>query len=785
MRVVLVGADFEENLGLGMIAAAAEAAGHHVEVLPFNQARHASDLAQIIAARAPAVVGLSVQFQHRAYDFLALGRKLRAAGFRGHLTCGGQFPTMAYREVLDAEAGWGMDSVVLHDGEQTFVDLLRALGNGGAIAQVPGLAVRAEDGRAVRTAPRKLLDDLDQLPFARRYRPHARHAGIPFIPLMGSRGCWGSCTFCSITTFYRDARAHGGGKRLRHRNPESIATEMAHLCRAVGGPAVFCFHDDNFLLPRPADSLHRVQAIRAALDARGVGQVALIGKCRPDCLAADLARELRRLGVIRLYVGVENVSAGGAQHLGRQVEATEVREALAACREAGIFACYNLLLFEPEATLEDVEENVAFMREHAAHPVNFCRAEPYYGTPLQRDLAAEGQLSGSYLGFDYRIQDDRVELLFRICATAFRERNFAENGVHNRYMGLGYYATLLDHFYDDPVSTATLAVEADRLTRSIALETASFLEEAMALARGPLDREAIERETALLALRVAAADRIQHAKLDALYAALQGFPERARRKPEARPLPTPRAVDSVRRVAQGVSLGLLAASCALGNQACDHRTVPQSDARPDIIVADPPPRDAGVEGPRRRDVRPDQMNVDPLPPDGGWRDGITSDPLPPDWGVKRDFPYPDPPPPPFDFGPVPIDCLPPDAGADLTATDRAQSGAHPDRQLAARQVAPTGQYRDTTPRRAERSQDLPFYSPPTVSLRATREGEGIRVCLQGDEEAMSLRWQTEGRVMGEGPDVLWVPASEEDQLSVGVRTRGGVAVVSLRCKDVG
>src|ERR1019366_5311625 len=118
---------------------------------------------------------------------------------------------------------------------------------------------------------------------------------------------------------------------------------------------------------------------------------------------------------------------------------------------------YNLLLFEPDATLDDVATNIAFMREHTAHPVNFCRAEPYFGTPLQTTLHDRGTLFGSYLGYDYRITDDRTDLLFRICAAAFRERSFRPDGVTNRTMGLGYSANVLSHFY----GTAT----AERVTR--------------------------------------------------------------------------------------------------------------------------------------------------------------------------------------------------------------------------------------------------------------------------------------------------------------------------------
>jgi len=761
MRIHLVGADFEENLGLCMVAAAAEAARHRVEVLAFNDGCQLEPLARRILDDGPDLVGLSIQFQHRAHEFLLLARRLRAGGYRGHITCGGQFPTMAWSEVI--RGGWGVDSVVLHEGERTVVELLEALAGGRALSGVAGLALPGG-----RTAPRRLEDELDRLPLARRYRPHTLHMGVPFIPIMGSRGCWGRCSYCSITTLYRDARVHGGARLLRHRSPQGIAEEMALLGHAAGGQAVFCFHDDNFLLPRPADSLARVRAIREALDGYGVGTIGIIGKCRPDSLTPELARELRALGVVRLYVGVENVSQAGSDHLQRRVRVEQVDRALRACQEAGIFGCYNLLLFEPDATLEDVERNVAFIRAHASQPVNFCRAEPYHGTPLQRDLARRGRLTGSYLGYDYRLEDDRAELLFRVCAAAFRERNFAPSGVHNRYMGLGYYVTLLERFYDDPARVTALAREAEALTRSIALETADFLDEAIAIAkRGAGDRDRIERETGHLGMRIAEADRLQHARLDEVYALLHGFADTAPRIDRPAPRPSPRLVQLARRMAQGVSVGVWLAACAMGGQGCDDRNVvdpvpndggidmPVNDLGPDLIIVDPPPPDA----------RPDNIIVDPPPIDMG-PDVIISDPVPMDMGPGSDTIIVDPAPP---DGTV-VDMVPFDAGACLEqgeATDVLAS-----------------HWRSTTPERVLRSQDLPLFDPPAPRIAGQRVDEGVRVTLSGCPAGAGLRWQCDGRVEGEGAEVLWRPGSDVDQISVGIRTAGGIAVVSLRLKDL-
>jgi len=140
------------------------------------------------------------------------------------------------------------------------------------------------------------------------------------------------------------------------------------------------------------------------------------------------------------------------------------------------------LIFEPDARVSDVRENVTFMRDHAQHPVNFCRAEPYVGTPLAHSLEARQGLGGSYLGHGYRIEDDDTELLFRVCSSAFRQRNFEAAGVANRSMGLGYSMKLIEFFHAGaPGPMASLSRRTEQLTRSIVLETASFLDTAMTL----------------------------------------------------------------------------------------------------------------------------------------------------------------------------------------------------------------------------------------------------------------------------------------------------------------
>lgn len=750
MRVALIGADFEENLGVGILAACLEKAGHQPMVLPFNVAADTEPLVARLIAEGPDVIGLSIQFQHRAHEFLGLSRALRRAGYRGHVTSGAQFPTLAFREVLEAEHG--VDSVVLHDGEETLVELCAAIARGASIAEVPGLALRGEDGRAFRTAERRMPDDLDAIPFARRYRPHNRHMGVPFVPLVGGRGCWSKCSYCSIVAFYRDGREHGGGRLMRMRSPSNVAAEMALLWHRAGGPSIFCFHDDNFTLPSPARTLERVQAIRDALDDYGVGRIGIVGKARPDTITPELAKGLAELGVIRLYVGVENGSQQGGDHLRRGTQQNHVHGALRACREAGIFNCYNLLVFEPDATLDHVRENMEFIREHAEHPVNFCRAEPYHGTPLHLELSREQDLGGSYLGWNYRIADDRTEVLFRVCSAAFRERNFAPRGVANRYMGLGYAGNVLRRFYPGQRSEV-LRERARLLTRAISLDTAQHLERAIEivesspLSRREADRDAIERKTARLALDVSEADRRWHEALDDLYADMGAHAseprDRERLSPSAKLL----------KLAKTMTVGASIAAVATTSAGC--------------MVSDPVPSDAGVDA---------GFVVDPVPVDAGMMDAGL------DAGAIEDAAVDAP----VDSGFV-VDPLPPDGG--MAASEPGDREAEDDAAYAEngalkRRLRLVDQWRDSSPARSVRTDDLPLSDPPQPRLAAEREGPVVRVRVEDVPIAFGARWESDGEIRGEGPSVEWVPASAMDQLRVAVRTRSGIAVVTIRASEV-
>jgi radical SAM superfamily enzyme YgiQ (UPF0313 family) len=190
--VALVGPEFEENLSLRYLSSSLMAAGFPSAIVPFNRSE---DLPVVLAAllqsgEPPALVGLSLAFQWRAKDFLALAVALRQRGYAGHITAGGHFGTFACREVLRDFAE--IDSICRHEAEHTLVSLAAALRAGSDLASIRGLACRDLRGSVIVT-DLPVLPDLERLPWPDRRGAPLECLGHRMAPLVASRGCYGRC----------------------------------------------------------------------------------------------------------------------------------------------------------------------------------------------------------------------------------------------------------------------------------------------------------------------------------------------------------------------------------------------------------------------------------------------------------------------------------------------------------------------------------------------------------------------------------------------------------------
>jgi anaerobic magnesium-protoporphyrin IX monomethyl ester cyclase len=254
--VILVGFQVQGNLGLGYLAATLRQSGYRVEVFDFQHDRE--ELLAVARQLRPAVIGFSLIFQFYINQFSTLMKYLRAGGINCHFTMGGHFPSLSYERAF--ELAPELDSIVRFEGELTFLELVGLVSTGREWRAIQGIAYRGASG-AVATPPRPLIQDLDRLPFPDRDFKTQYILGRAVMPILASRGCVRTCSFCSIHMFYRAAP----GKMVRTRKPAEVVREMRFLNESQG-ITVFLFQDDDFPLYGPAwrrwaqefvDELHR------------------------------------------------------------------------------------------------------------------------------------------------------------------------------------------------------------------------------------------------------------------------------------------------------------------------------------------------------------------------------------------------------------------------------------------------------------------------------------------------------------------------------------------------
>jgi len=249
-------------LGLAYIAAVLEAAGYAVKIVdalmqgsdqgeqPYADAMFRygltdRQLREIIEREAPDVVGISCLFSNKDFDLRNTARLVKSVFPDCPVVTGGVHPTAIPRTILAEEKA--IDYIVLGEGENTLLALLKALEQGTALDAVDGIAYRNAQQQICLNAKKAFIQQLDGIPFPARHlldmqsyhRLSSAHSGYkqkPYASLISSRGCPAKCTFCSIELLW--------GKVPRYRSSRNILSEIEMLIQRYGIKEIH-FEDDN------------------------------------------------------------------------------------------------------------------------------------------------------------------------------------------------------------------------------------------------------------------------------------------------------------------------------------------------------------------------------------------------------------------------------------------------------------------------------------------------------------------------------------------------------------
>jgi len=153
-KIALVGRRLSrnENLGLGYLTTALNNSGYRVQVEYINRGEDLQRISRAIVNDSFFMVGLSLSDGGSSFLPLSLGELMYRHGYRGHLTAGGHFATLAGGWLLE-RYHW-LDSVVRFAGEVPVVELANCVASGGDLTALAGVSTRFGPG-----LPAPVLDD--------------------------------------------------------------------------------------------------------------------------------------------------------------------------------------------------------------------------------------------------------------------------------------------------------------------------------------------------------------------------------------------------------------------------------------------------------------------------------------------------------------------------------------------------------------------------------------------------------------------------------------------------
>ncbi len=455
--VMLIGFEEVENLGLRSLASWLIQRGRTAQILPYDRMPKEELLCAIRTAQ-PAIVGFSLIFQRMLHEFGDLISYLRERGVSSHFTMGGHFPTVEPQKTLEKIPG--LDTVVRCEGEVTLSELLDSVNHPETWESIKGLTFR-KNGTVISTAPQPLMQDLDDLPFVVRGDKTLEHRGIGLCSVVGSRGCYNDCSFCSIRQFYSEAH----GPKRRARSPGNVVDEIEALYKERNA-RIFIFEDDDLVMRGHRQRLW-VEDLVAELARRGLADDILWRvSCRVDDIDGRILTLMKSAGLMSVYVGIESGNDAGLATYNKHYCVMDIYRAFEVLKKTGISFEFGFMLLNPDSTMDSLRKDIEFlkgMRAYGDATVHFTKMVPYAGTAIERRLKEEGRLTGGIDSPDYNYLDPRLDLLQLFCSNAFHFRNFNHDGLVERLRHAKFDSLVVEKFFSSQCDASAYRKEVSRL----------------------------------------------------------------------------------------------------------------------------------------------------------------------------------------------------------------------------------------------------------------------------------------------------------------------------------
>jgi len=283
-----------------------------------------------------------------------------------------------------------LDCILHNEPDETALELVEALQNGGDFSKIPGISYR-EGERSITTPPRPYIQDLDALPFpawhlvdiSRYVLPYSKK---PYLKVTPARGCPFHCVFCVAKGYY--------GSRLRLRSPESVIEELKYDI-ARFGVTDYLFWTESFTMNRKfvLELCRRITEEKL--------NIRWVCNSRVDSIDEEMLAAMKKAGCWMIGYGVESSSQEILDRSKKGITVQQIEEACRITRKSGIEMTAHIVFGLPGDTPESIRDTIRFAKKMGFDYAQFYCATPWPGTELFKLATRSGWLIHSAPWGDY------------------------------------------------------------------------------------------------------------------------------------------------------------------------------------------------------------------------------------------------------------------------------------------------------------------------------------------------------------------------------------------------
>lgn len=336
-------------------------------------------IADLICLEKPDIIGIPV-FTENRIPALKLASVAKELFPDVRIILGGPHPSVMYSQIVQ---NYNVDAVVIGEGEETFLEIVRAVERNKSIENIAGIAYKDRDGKLRVTESRALIQPLDNLPppAYHHFKLHEGSSSLAGIQVVFSRGCPFKCQFCSESAFWRNT--------FRARSAQKCVDELRYLTTQYGVQKFIVY--DALISINKKRSIEFCKAIiESAINIKWGARLRL------DNVDREILHWLKKAGCVGISYGVESGSQKILDTINKKISVEQIVKGFELTHEAGLAAEASIMVGNPGESWETIVETDSLLKRINPERTYIIPTKIYPGTPLYEVAKEKGLVNDDY-----------------------------------------------------------------------------------------------------------------------------------------------------------------------------------------------------------------------------------------------------------------------------------------------------------------------------------------------------------------------------------------------------